>query len=102
MALQAGASIILALVSALAPQSAVAADVVRESLRQPMKFGDLTYPPEALAAAALPRPAFAVDDAPASLATKSALTPPTCGLLGARGTPLSAFCPQLPIKSADC
>ena len=50
MALEAAASVILAVVSALAPQSAVAADVVRESLRQPMKFVDLTYPPEALAA----------------------------------------------------
>jgi TonB family protein len=50
MALEAAASVILAMVSALAPQSAVAADVVRESLRLPMKFVDLTYPPEALAA----------------------------------------------------
>ena len=50
MALQAAASVILAMVSALAPQSAVAADVVRESSRQAMKFVDLTYPPAALAA----------------------------------------------------
>ena len=50
MALEAAASVILALVSALASQSAVGADVVRDSLRQPMKFVDLTYPPEALVA----------------------------------------------------
>jgi TonB family protein len=50
MALEAATSVILAMVSALALQSAGAADVVRESLRQPMKFVDLTYPPEALAA----------------------------------------------------
>jgi TonB family protein len=49
-AIEAAASVIFAMVSALAPQSAVAADVVRESLRLPMTFVDLTYPPEALAA----------------------------------------------------
>ena len=49
MALDAAASVILAMISALAPQSAAAADVVHESLRPPMKFVDLTYPPEALA-----------------------------------------------------
>src|SRR4051812_31329113 len=50
MALEAATSVILAMVSALGLQSAGAAGVVRESLRQPMKFVDLTYPPEALEA----------------------------------------------------
>ena len=50
LALEAAAWVILALLSALAPQSGVAADAGRASLRQPMTFVDLTYPPEALAA----------------------------------------------------
>jgi len=50
MVLQAAASVSLAIVLALAPQSAVPAGIVRESVRQPIRFVDLTYPPEALAA----------------------------------------------------
>jgi TonB family protein len=50
MTLEAATAVLLAIVSALAPQNAAPASVVREDLRQPMKFVDLTYPSEALAA----------------------------------------------------
>jgi outer membrane biosynthesis protein TonB len=46
----AAASVALAMGLALAPQNAVSSDAVRDSVRPPIKFVDLTYPPEALTA----------------------------------------------------